>query len=662
MDRLPATLLLASIVIAGAIPAVAQLTPNQAIVQMGRGINLGNTLEPPIEGGWNNGPAQEHYFDDYRAAGFSTVRIPVRWDQHTQGSPPYAIDPAWLDRVEQIVDWGLERDLIIIINGHHEDWLEQNYTNAAVRARYDSIWSQVATQFRDKSDRLLFEIINEPFGMTTAQVDDLNARILGIIRKTNPTRIVIYSGNEWSGAAQMMAAKIPDDDYIMSYFHSYDPWSFAGEAQGTWGSDADRAAIHDQFRSVANWSAANGVPVMISEFGAVRSADYNSRMAHYATYVEAAVHNNIATQVWDDGGDFGLYQRDSSDWDEIKDILINAFPDGPTSLSLSVDSDSVVMLRWTNRSSAFSAIRVERRLGDGPFTEVAQLAGNAREYVDTAVSGGITYYYRVIAESGLIEDRYSYPIRIHVRPWVRSCFGGAPFAIPGTIEAEDYDIGGDGLTYHDTDEANIPGAYRPTEAVDIEVRSDGGFQVAYIASGEWLEYTVDVEEAGEYLATAYIASVDGGGRFRFEFGGAFSRTLTVPSTGNWQTLTAVSRTMLLDVGEQIMRIAVFAAMPFNIDRFVIEKATATSVQYIGDVPQIEAYPNPTRQDLTVAYASTHHGRVRVDLFDVLGRRVHEILMSSATVRMNLDGLPAGVYFVRVYEDDQLIGGRSVVRM
>ncbi|MEM1217136.1 MAG: glycoside hydrolase family 5 protein, partial [Bacteroidota bacterium] len=68
----------------------AQLTPAEAVAGMGRGINLGNTLEPPTEGGWNNGPAQESHFDAYLAAGFSNVRIPVRWDQHTGNSVPFA--------------------------------------------------------------------------------------------------------------------------------------------------------------------------------------------------------------------------------------------------------------------------------------------------------------------------------------------------------------------------------------------------------------------------------------------------------------------------------------------------------------------------------------------------------------------------------------------
>ena len=69
----------------------AQVTPLLASQQMGRGINLGNTLEPELEGGWNNGPAQEVYFDQINEAGFTNVRIPIRWDKHTAPSSPFTV-------------------------------------------------------------------------------------------------------------------------------------------------------------------------------------------------------------------------------------------------------------------------------------------------------------------------------------------------------------------------------------------------------------------------------------------------------------------------------------------------------------------------------------------------------------------------------------------
>src|SRR5437899_691843 len=86
---------------------------------------------------------------------------------------------------------------------------------------------------------------------------------------------------------------------------------------------------------------------------------------------------------------------------------------------------------------------------------------------------------------------------------------GAPAAVPGTIEAENFDAGGEGVAYHDTTAGNSGGQYRSTD-VDIESSSEGGYDVGWTAPGEWLNYTVNVASAGSYTATLRVASPGGG--------------------------------------------------------------------------------------------------------------------------------------------------------
>lgn len=385
------------------------MTPQEAIVQMIRGINIGNTMENGM-----NGPIQEYYFDDYKTAGFSCIRIPVKWGDPNRilNTPPYTIDAAWMNTVEKVVDWGLKRGLFIIINGHHEDWLKQNYTEAN-KAKYDSIWSQISTRFKDKSDKLLFEIINEPFDMTTAEVNDLNLRIIPIIRRTNPTRIIIYSGKDYCGLNLLFEAAVPDDDYIMGYFHSYDPWNFAGEGNGTWGV-SDVNAAKARFAEAAQWTLRTNIPVMLSEFGARTKCDYNSRMLYYATHVEEAIRNNVAFQAWDDSGWFGIYERATRSWPEVKDILTKAHPDGPTALKVSFNGNSSVTLSWQNRTTASDKIIIERKVNDGEFVPHAELAADADKFADIDVISGNSYYYRIISSFSKSSDFYSYPIRIEL--------------------------------------------------------------------------------------------------------------------------------------------------------------------------------------------------------------------------------------------------------
>jgi hypothetical protein len=127
-------------------------------------------------------------------------------------------------------------------------------------------------------------------------------------------------------------------------------------------------------------------------------------------------------------------------------------------------------------------------------------------------------------------------------------------AIPGTVNASNFDDGGEGVAYHDTTPGNTGMAYRTTD-VDLEYSSDGKTNVGWIAAGEWLNYSVNVAAAGSYLLEARVASAGQGGTFHVEFGGAnVTGSLTIPDTGGWQTWTTISKQVTLPAGAQFMRV------------------------------------------------------------------------------------------------------------
>ena len=476
---------------------IAQITPKEAVLEMQKGINLGNTFEPPDEGGWNNPKAQEYYFDMYKEAGFQCVRIPIRWDEHTPKTSPYKIDEAWMQRVEQIVDWGLSRGLFIVINAHHEEWIKSNYDNPEYRARFDSIWSQIAVRFKDKSDKLFFEIINEPYGLTKAQNDELHQRVLSIIRKTNPTRIVIFQGNNWGGSDDLIQAAIPNDDYVMGSFHSYDPYLFGLEGQGSWGSASDYNTLRNKFISLKNWSDTHTIPVFLGEFGAVNTCDYNSRMRHYRAYVEFAQQYGFVYCAWDDGGDFRIMERQQHKWNEIKDILLHTTHESPSNLKLKIVQDTIMQVSWSNVVSDNDSIFIERRTSSTGYTKIAVLKNDSTYFLDKGLKQNVDFYYRIIAHYNSGDDLYSQPVKGNIPvyiPKVREYYLGEPIPVPGTVEAEDYDIGGEGLTYHDLDATNIAGAYRPNEGVDIFDRLGDGYQIGNAFPGEWFEFTLNVTD------------------------------------------------------------------------------------------------------------------------------------------------------------------------
>ncbi len=152
----------------------------------------------------------------------------------------------------------------------------------------------------------------------------------------------------------------------------------------------------------------------------------------------------------------------------------------------------------------------------------------------------------------------SAPIAVHVRAGTTSLpFGGARAPVPGPIEAENFDEGGEGLAYHDTTAGNSGGKFRQTD-VDIESTTDagGGFSIGYAASGEWLAYSINVSASGTYTMQARVASLTGGGTFHIEIDGVnVSGVLAVPNTGGWQLWQTVTRSgIALTAGPHVMRV------------------------------------------------------------------------------------------------------------
>jgi hypothetical protein len=138
-----------------------------------------------------------------------------------------------------------------------------------------------------------------------------------------------------------------------------------------------------------------------------------------------------------------------------------------------------------------------------------------------------------------------------------SPYGGTAVSLPGTVQAENYNTGGQGVAYNDVDTSNNGGQYR-SEGVDIETCSDSGcgHNVGWVAAGEWQKYTVNVSSSGTYTLEFRVASAVNGGTFHLEVDGAnVTGTMTMPNTGGWQTWQTVTKTGVnLSAGQRVLRL------------------------------------------------------------------------------------------------------------
>jgi hypothetical protein len=196
--------------------------------------------------------------------------------------------------------------------------------------------------------------------------------------------------------------------------------------------------------------------------------------------------------------------------------------------------------------------------------------GQMETWTVTNLLPGTTYYWRIVGKTWAQMARsgatWSFttagtpPDGGGTTPSGSTPYGGTPWAIPGQFEAENFDNGGQGVAYWDSNAGNSGGAYRGTD-VDIGPASDsgGGFYVGWTRAGEWLKYTVNVATSGTYTLEARVANVGTGGRFHVEVDGV-DRTgpIAVPDTGGWQNWQTIAKTgVSLSAGTRVVRV-VFA--------------------------------------------------------------------------------------------------------
>ena len=151
-------------------------------------------------------------------------------------------------------------------------------------------------------------------------------------------------------------------------------------------------------------------------------------------------------------------------------------------------------------------------------------------------------------------------IRLFRAPLAQTPYNGTPWAVPGVVEFEDFDEGGEGVSWHDTGAGNYGGAYRRNVDSDVDVARDdtGGYYIGWAKEGEWLEYTINVPTAGTFDLTTFVAAPHAGGRFHWEVDGeriGGPTNLNVPDTDNYFNYAPVILSgVSLAAGDHVLRV------------------------------------------------------------------------------------------------------------
>lgn len=320
------------------------ITSQQLVEDMTFGWNLGNTLDvcqadrdgdgkinEHVEAGekvdetlWGNPKATKELFTSLKKNGVNAVRIPVTWRDHMDSNGN--IDREWMDRVQQVVDYAYSQGMYVIINVHHDGggdpkfgaWIieeSQNDYNTFMK-KYKNVWKQIAERFKNYSDYLIFESMNE-VGFDTLYnknkadaynlINKINQDFVDIIRATggnNAKRHLLIAGyyTDIERTCDSLY-KMPDDkaERCILSVHYYTPWDFCTcDIKHTWGTNSEVRQMETLIGKMKKNFVDKGIPVIIGEYAASGS-DLSSCIFFIEKLNKLCSDYGIATFIWDNG-------------------------------------------------------------------------------------------------------------------------------------------------------------------------------------------------------------------------------------------------------------------------------------------------------------------------------------------------------------------------
>ena len=326
---------------------------------MGNGINLGNTFEAcdantPYTPGrdprtyevtWGQPVTTQEMLTAMKAAGFDAIRIPVAWMTNATdlANGDYTIDPAYLARVKEVVDYARNAGMYVILNDHWDGgwWGMFGSENAETRAfameAYKGMWRQIAAYFADYSDYVIFEAANEELGARFdensrycsdsvvtyldddaryALTNEVNQAFVDTVRAAggnNDRRFLLVAGygtniDQTCDPRFRMPADAAADKLLLSV-HYYDPWSYCGASSAAgataWGTKADYEYMDAQLQKMTRFTQ-QGIGVVIGEYGALPGDDgmKENDFAYHARFLDLCDLYDLTSCLWDCSGFF----------------------------------------------------------------------------------------------------------------------------------------------------------------------------------------------------------------------------------------------------------------------------------------------------------------------------------------------------------------------
>ena len=358
-------------------PVMAQTTAQKRATRLGLGMNLSY-----LEGYWN-GTKARHFSDfvklnevalrkqrmaDMAKAGFKSVRIPVCFGAWASIDKPYQWEtPGSLAAPDSLVSWALANNLMAIIDLHHVEF-DGSIKGADSTSRVVWLWQQIAERYKNTDpDRVIFELRNEPHGMTAATWRAQATKLIETVRAIAPKHTMIVGFHDWNGRDALLASQPFNDPNLIYTFHFYDPFVFTHQgatwagsglpdlkdvpfpagpgtkinvpasSRGTWvenaitgyANEATYEVIYRRIEAAKNWSLNQNVPIYLGEFGSYNlNAAPDSRCRHAEAIYYALGKFQIPSAWWEWDSGFTMFEKGTTQLMPCMKAALNTYATG----------------------------------------------------------------------------------------------------------------------------------------------------------------------------------------------------------------------------------------------------------------------------------------------------------------------------------------------
>ena len=367
---------------------ILTFNPLRAQAPFTRGVNLTGWFQVSSPGEIQYTKFTRKDLVNIKALGCDVIRLPIALHDMTSGTPDYTLDRLFLSFLDSVVTWCEEINLYLILDNHSFD--PNVDTNPSVEEILIKVWSQMALHYKNRSEYILYEILNEPHGITTSAWAAIQSQAINAIRNHDTKHTIVVGGSGYNTYTELINLPFYSDPNLLYTFHFYDPFMFTHQGatwtspsmaplagvpfpynaaempacpaslKGTWiesslnsyPSSGTVSRVRQLIDNAVTFRDLRNVKVFCGEFGVyIPNSDDADRCYWYKIVREYLEEKNIPWTIWDYKGGFGLFKKGSNEFFEhdLNIRLLDSLDFNiPVQTPFSVRPDSVGFMIYTD--------------------------------------------------------------------------------------------------------------------------------------------------------------------------------------------------------------------------------------------------------------------------------------------------------------------------